>query len=111
MRKDFWNVWYAFVENSVQDIADALQSQQVEGLLVDAFTAGAEKHLFTKKDMIIMGIYYYSTSYGLVLSGAAANSADLFKSAIFSVKPKILDVIDKSSEKISVSNAYTFLYP
>jgi len=47
-------------------------SRQVEGILIDTYTAGSSKSLFKKAQLRAVNVLYYPRSYGIVMSGDMA---------------------------------------
>ena len=92
------------VYNTIQDLRDALLSREVEGVLIDAYTAGSSGSLFVKPGIRAVEVLRYPRSYGLVLSGRMANLADEARVYLASNQNKILKLVESNTQKMKVVN-------
>ena len=88
---------------SNDELKDALLSRDVDGILIDAYTAGSERTLFDHPQIRASQILKYPRSYGIVMSGQLANVANEARDYISANQQMILDIIDKKTNKMEVN--------
>ena len=98
------------VYNTIQDLRDALLSREVEGVLIDAYTAGSSGSLFVKPGIRAVEVLRYPRSYGLVLSGRMANLADEARVYLASNQNEILKLVESNTQKMKVINFKKYFF-
>uniref|UniRef100_A0A7M5X8J7 Uncharacterized protein n=2 Tax=Clytia hemisphaerica TaxID=252671 RepID=A0A7M5X8J7_9CNID len=88
---------------TVQALREDLLAGKIEGVLLDAYTAGANAHLFTDERLRAATKLEYPRSYGFVLSGGLKSVATEFKSYIRTEEDWILGILKNSTEPMGVS--------
>ena len=73
-------------------------------MLLDAYTAGANAHLFADERLRAATKLEYPRSYGFVLSGGLKSVAAEFKSYIRTEEDRILGILKNSTEPMGVSH-------
>ena len=83
-------------------MVSALKNRIVDGLVVDAYVAGAKKELFS--DFFrIRKVFDHKSAYGVVLAGDAMKLKKCFTKFIKENRAMIFDELDKVVEAIEVS--------
>ncbi|XP_066925678.1 uncharacterized protein [Clytia hemisphaerica] len=88
---------------TVEELRDALLNNDVEGVLLDAYTAGANADLFADERLRAATLLEYPRSYGFVLSGGLRSVAAEFKSFMKSDEDRILSILTNSTEPMGVA--------
>ena len=68
-----------------------MTSQKVDGILIDAYTAGSTGSLFKHAQLRAVNILYYARSYGIVMSGDLAGVADKARDYVAANQQQVLD--------------------
>ncbi|XP_068752748.1 uncharacterized protein [Montipora capricornis] len=71
--------------HSLDEVTEALLKREVQGILVDAYSAGLRNDLFSKFEVI--EIVDYKTAYGIVLSPRSTSLRKCFHRSALSFKP------------------------
>lgn len=82
----------------------ALKQRKVDGVLIDAYTAGSRKDLFGDKELRITKIISHSASYGVVLSGDAKRLQTCYRSYLKEERVRVFGVITKYIEQVEVGD-------
>jgi len=77
-------------------------SRQVEGILIDTYTAGSSKSLFKKAQLRAVNVLYYPRSYGIVMSGDMAGVAGEARDYIAANQQQLFDLINSNTERLEV---------
>ncbi|XP_057300554.1 uncharacterized protein LOC130633709 isoform X2 [Hydractinia symbiolongicarpus] len=84
----------------VAELAKALKSEKVEGILVDAYTAGYYKDELNDPAFIAASLIEYPRTFGVVLSGSLANVKKNVADYVNSNQGRILDILENFTEKM-----------
>ena len=88
--------------STFDEVYQALLNREVKGMLLDAYEAGARKDQISHKDIRVVKVYDYSSTYGVVL---ARNSTKLLKCSygyMQANKAKMFELIAQHIESIEV---------
>lgn len=88
--------------NTIQDLRNALLSREVDGVLIDAYTAGSSGTLFVQPGIRAVKVLRYPRSYGLVLSGRMVNLAEEARVYLASHQNEILKLVELNTQKMKV---------
>ncbi|XP_066928820.1 uncharacterized protein [Clytia hemisphaerica] len=88
---------------TVAELREDLLAEKIEGVLLDAYTAGANAHLFADERLRAATKLEYPRSYGFVLSGGLKSMAAEFRSYIRSDQERVLSALMNSTEPMGVS--------
>lgn len=94
----------------VAELARALKSEKVEGILVDAYTAGHYKDELDDPAFIAASLIEYPRTFGVVLSGSLANVEKNVADYVESNQARILDILENFTEKMEVWNINFYYY-
>ena len=75
----------------------------MEGVLVDAYTAGSSGSLFVQPGTRAVDVLHYPRSYGFVLSGRMANLAEEARVYLASNQNEILKLVESNTERMKVN--------
>ena len=84
-------------------MVDALSSGEVSGILIDAYTAGAEKDILNDPLLHPVAIINYPRWFGLVVSGTLANVEYELNDYVLSHQGEILRILERLTDKMEVS--------
>ena len=87
---------------SVLELRDALLDEEIEGVLLDAYTAGDQSSLFADERLRAAAKLEYPRSYGFVLSGDLKNVAGELKDFLYVNKESIIEILTTSTEPMGV---------
>ena len=87
----------------MEDTVKALLNNEVNGLLVDAYTMGSRKDLFEKPNLLVSKILDYKTTYGIVIGGDSRKLAHCFYSYHQRYKEMIFRRIKSSVNPVEVN--------
>lgn len=99
------NFFFSLVDNvynTITDLKDALLSREVEGVLIDAYTAGSSGSLFVQPGIRAVEVLPYPRSYGLVLSGRMANLVEEARVYLASNQNDIIELVESNTQKMKV---------
>jgi len=88
---------------TITELRDDLLANEIKGVLLDAYTAGANAHLFADERLRVATKLEYPRSYGFVLSGDLKSMAAEFRSYIKSDEERILKALSNSTVPMGVS--------
>ena len=86
----------------MQDVYNALKKREVKGILIDAFTVGSKKDLFTRSDIRINKILDYSAAYGVVLAGEGKKLQKCFQTYLNEERSEISKIVSSNVQPIEV---------
>ena len=88
---------------TIDEVAKAIETKEVMGALLDAYSAGTKKEFFKQhKDIYVNRMIKYPAAYGIVLSGGMENVQAEFRDYISVFSPKILTLVEANTEKMEV---------
>ncbi|XP_057300471.1 uncharacterized protein LOC130632586 isoform X2 [Hydractinia symbiolongicarpus] len=91
------------VYTSTAQLAEALESREVEGVLIDAYTAGTSKEDFQRPQIRASDMIKTVKTYGFVLSGGLTNVDDEARDFIKTNEHRILEIIENSTARMEPS--------
>lgn len=77
-------------------------NREVEGILVDTYSAGLRGDLFNRPEIEVSKILDYSTAYGIVLSPNSTRLRECFKRHLHSYRAELFKNIKKEVKPIEV---------
>ena len=86
----------------MEELKDSLLAGEIEGILLDAYTAGDKEHVFDHDQLRAYDLLKSSRSYGFVLSGDLAYVSTEFNSYISVHTNEILSVLTNSTSPMMV---------
>ena len=89
--------------HSLEEITQALLSREVEGILVDTYSAGLRGDLFNRPELEVNRILDYKTAYGIVLSPSSTVLRKCFSRYVTSNKAELFAMIEKKVKPIKVN--------
>lgn len=89
----------------VDDITEALLNREVEGILVDTYSAGLRSDLFNRPGLQVNEILDYKTAYGVVLSPKVTQLGKCFERYLTSHRAEIFEMIKRKAKPIKTSGA------
>ena len=92
---------------SIQQLADSLKSGEVEAVLIDVYSAATNEHIFKHPTIRVQDIIKYDKPYGLILSGDLVNVHEEIRDFIASNQALILQIVENSTTRMSVSKHFT----
>lgn len=96
---------------TTDQLRDALLAREVEGILVDAYTAGSRSQLFERPELRAVNVYKYLRSYGFVMSGNLVNLAVESRDWVSANQQEILRLVQESTVRMEVSSNCAFDCP
>lgn len=87
----------------VDDITEALLNREVQGILVDTYSAGLRSDLFNRPGLQVNEILDYKTAYGVVLSPKVTQLGKCFERYLTSHRAEIFEMIKRKAKPIKVS--------
>ncbi|XP_066923996.1 uncharacterized protein [Clytia hemisphaerica] len=84
---------------SAEELRQALLSHQVEGILVDAYSAGHNNSIFHHPLFRVSDVLYYPRSYGFVFAGQMSNMATEARDYIAANQQDILNYVAQHTSK------------
>ena len=90
------------IYTSIHQLQKALIDDEIEVVILDAFTAGTHKHEFEHSLLRVAKILDVPRTYGFVLSGDLANSHDEFQSYVKDNENLIFEILKNSTTPITV---------
>ena len=88
--------------NTLQELKNSLLADEIEGILLDAYTAGDKEELFRHDQLRAYDLLKYPRSYGFVLSGDLAYVSGEFKSYIAVHTQEILSILTNTTIPMKV---------
>ena len=82
---------------------DSLSKRLVDGALVDVYTVGSRKELFSDGVLRMGKIIEYPSAYGVVMSGYARRLQKCFREFLKEEKATVFEVITKNVDGITVT--------
>ncbi|XP_068752749.1 uncharacterized protein [Montipora capricornis] len=89
--------------HSLEEVTEALLKREVQGILVDAYSAGLRNDLFSKFEVI--EIVDYKTAYGIVLSPRSTSLRKCFHRYLQSHRAEVFKMIKGKVRPIQTSNS------
>ncbi|XP_066913417.1 uncharacterized protein [Clytia hemisphaerica] len=90
---------------TTDQLRDVLLAREVEGILVDAYTAGSRSQLFERPELRAVNVYKYLRSYGFVMSGNLVNLAVESRDWVSANQQEILRLVQESTVRMEASEA------
>ena len=88
--------------NTVEELKNSLLAGKIEGILLDAYTAGDKEAVLNHDQLRAYDLVKYPRSYGFVLSGDLAYVSTEFKSYITVNTKDILSVLTNTTTPMMV---------
>lgn len=82
---------------------DALLRGDIQGVLLDAYTAGSNRNAFHHPQLRALSMIKYPRTYGVVLSGALAHVSNEARDYVQTNQQRILEILQRSTEAMEVS--------
>ncbi|XP_068752747.1 uncharacterized protein [Montipora capricornis] len=89
--------------HSLEEVTEALLKREVQGILVDAYSAGLRNELFSK--FAVSEIVDYKTAYGIVLSPRSTSLRKCFHRYLQSHRAELFKMIKSKVRPIQTSNS------
>ncbi|XP_068752561.1 protein sidekick-2-like [Montipora capricornis] len=89
--------------HSLEEVTEALLKREVQGILVDAYSAGLRNDLFSKFE--VSEIVDYKTAYGIVLSPRSTSLRKCFHRYLQSHRAELFKMIKSKVRPIQTSNS------
>ncbi|XP_068752557.1 protein sidekick-1-like isoform X3 [Montipora capricornis] len=89
--------------HSLEEVTEALLKREVQGILVDAYSAGLRNDLFSKFE--VSEIVDYKTAYGIVLSPRSTSLRKCFHRHLQSHRAELFKMIKSKVRPIQTSNS------
>lgn len=86
----------------MEEITQALLNKEVEGILVDAYSAGLRNDLFGRPEFRVSEIVDYKTAYGIVLSPNATPLRKCFQRYLTAQRAELFHMIKGKIRPIQV---------
>ncbi|XP_068727599.1 protein sidekick homolog [Montipora capricornis] len=90
--------------SSLEQLVDALGNNEVDGILVDLYTAHYRSDLFNASWMIVSKIIPYEFTTGVVITGNAAKLAQHFRDFIGNKSTVVTDILQKTTQENKEEN-------
>lgn len=90
------------IHRNFEEIYESLSSNEIQGVLIDGYMVGGNKHLFEKPFLRIYKIYDYSSVYGVVTGGDSRKVATCFRSYMQENIARIYQHVTDNVEAIEV---------
>ncbi|XP_022793852.1 uncharacterized protein LOC111332704 [Stylophora pistillata] len=90
---------------SVDEMTEALLNKEVEGILVDTYSAGLRGDLFNRPELRVNQIIDYKTAYGVVLGRHATQLGKCFERYLTSNRAEIFEMIKRKAKPIETSGS------
>ena len=87
---------------AISQLVDALESKTVSAILIDAYTAGENKDVLSNPLLLPVKLIEYPRWFGAVVTGALANVESELNDYVSTNQGKILQVLEKFTEKMEV---------
>ena len=101
-----WCYFSDQVYRSFEEIYEVISSNQVGGVLVDAYMVGSRKHLFEKPFLRIYRIYDYSAVYGVVTGGDSRKLGKCFHNYI---QKNLASIYEHVADNVKAIQVIAFL--
>lgn len=86
----------------MEEMTQALLNREVEGILVDAYSAGLRNDLFSRPEFEVSEIVDYKTAYGIVLSPNAKRLRKCFHRYLTAQRAELFEMIKDKIRPIQV---------
>ena len=93
----------SYLENNVDEVAQALLNREVKGALVDAYVAAARSDLFDRSGIVAKKTIKYHAAYGLVLSGDLKHLHQEVADFVSVHSQQIAKLVEERTKRIKVS--------
>ncbi|KAJ7378573.1 hypothetical protein OS493_022561 [Desmophyllum pertusum] len=91
--------------HSIEEIVEALVNRDVEGILVDTYSAGLRGDLFNRPTIRVSKVIDYKTAYGVVLSPNSTHLGKCFHRYMLSNRADIFEMIERKAKPIKTSSS------
>ena len=98
-----WCYFSDQIHRSFEELYEVLSSNNVRGVLVDAYMVGSRQHLFEKPFLRIYRIYDYSAVYGVVTGGDSRKLGKCFHNYIQKNIASIYELVADNVKAIQVN--------
>ena len=88
--------------NNIDEVAQALIKKEVDGILVDTYSAGLRGDLFNRPELLVSKIIDYKSAYGVVFSSSTNRLRKCFRRYMVSHKAEIFEMVKKKVKPIEV---------
>ena len=88
------------------DLYKSLKDRHVEGALIDSYTVGSRKELFSDGILRVTKMIDYSSAYGVVMAGYARKLQKCFREFLKEEKASVFEIITKNVQGISVRKRF-----
>lgn len=87
---------------SLEELSEALLNREVDGILIDAYAGGTQKHLFSKPSVRVARVIDHQTAYGVVIGGDSMRLRHCFYGYMRSHQAEIFKWVEELVEPIKV---------
>ena len=94
--------------HSLEEVTEALLKREVQGILVDAYSAGLRNDLFSKFE--VSEIVDYKTAYGIVLSPRSTSLRKCFHRYLQSHRAELFKMIKSKVRPIQVCLLFFLIF-
>lgn len=88
--------------HSLEELSEALLNREVDGILIDAYAGGTQKHLFSKPSVRVARVIDHQTAYGVVIGGDSMRLRHCFYGYMRSHQAEIFKWVEELVEPIKV---------
>ena len=88
--------------HSLEELSEALLRREVDGILIDAYAGGTQKHLFSKPSVRVARVIDHQTAYGVVIGGDSMRLRHCFYGYMRSHQAEIFKWVEELVEPIKV---------
>jgi len=86
---------------TLMDLYKSLKDRHVEGALIDSYTVGSRKELFSDGILRVTKMIDYSSAYGVVMAGYARKLQKCFREFLKEEQASVFEIITKNVQGIS----------
>ena len=87
---------------TLEELSEALINREVDGILIDTYSGGTHKDLFSKPSLRVAQIVDYQTAYGVVIGGDSMRLRHCFYGYMRSHQAEIFKWVEQLVEPITV---------
>ena len=102
------------IYTNITDMVNSLRAHEVDGILLDLYTAASRTDLINDTWMVVSKIILHKFTYGVVLGGDAAKLHKSFQDYVKNRQARIIRILQKSEEehrKVCLPHVYPYFNP
>ena len=87
---------------TIEDLYQSLKDRRVDGALIDSYTVGSRKELFSDGVLRMTKIISYSSAYGVVMAGQARKLQKCFREFLREERVSVFQIITDNIQGVTV---------